>query len=357
MRETKITRRQVLRLGVGGGILAAAPFVHVTTPVMAEEPAPTIETTRRPFGRAIQAAIAVRESPSNNAKLVRRLKWNEVIAVKGQTISNTSPTTYNKTWYQTDDGFVYSAFIQPADNVTNKPVESVGDKGLWGEISVPVTDARGAPGNGYIGYRFYYGCVFHIIGVRADKDGVPWYQTDGYTGNGLFVRAEHMRVIPPDEFTPLSPAVALEAKRIDVDVTHQIATAYENDKAVFTARVATGATFRKADGSVSNFRTIPGEHRIFLKSASQHMIGGTVGDTDYYDLPGIGWTSYFTTSGIAFHGTYWHNDYGKPRSHGCVNMLPEDAKWVFRWTMPAVPYDLLQVRTAARSDGTLVKVF
>ena len=58
-----------------------------------------------------------------------------------------------------------------------------------------------------------------------------------------------------------------------------------------------------------------------------------------YDLPGVPWVSYINTWGIAFHGTYWHNDYGRPRSHGCINLTPEGAKWVYRWTMPHVPYD------------------
>jgi lipoprotein-anchoring transpeptidase ErfK/SrfK len=56
-----------------------------------------------------------------------------------------------------------------------------------------------------------------------------------------------------------------------------------------------------------------------------------------YDLPGVPWVSYFTSNGVAFHGTYWHNDFGVPHSHGCINLTPEDAKWVYRWTTPAVP--------------------
>ena len=58
-----------------------------------------------------------------------------------------------------------------------------------------------------------------------------------------------------------------------------------------------------------------------------------------YDLPGVPWVSYITGSGISFHGTYWHNDFGKPRSHGCINLSPEAARWIYRWTLPAVPFD------------------
>ena len=58
-----------------------------------------------------------------------------------------------------------------------------------------------------------------------------------------------------------------------------------------------------------------------------------------FDLPGVPWVLYITKSGISLHGTYWHNDFGRPRSHGCINLTPQAAKWLFRWTMPTVPID------------------
>jgi lipoprotein-anchoring transpeptidase ErfK/SrfK len=63
------------------------------------------------------------------------------------------------------------------------------------------------------------------------------------------------------------------------------------------------------------------------------------GNGNGFDLPGIPWVAYFYWSGVAFHGTYWHNDYGRPRSHGCINLTPQAAKWLFRWTTPTVPPD------------------
>ena len=351
------TRRTLLKLS--GGILAVAPFVRLPISIHANQPDPIITPARRPFGRAIQAKLAVREGPSVSARLVRRLKWNEVIEIKGQT-NGDGPTSYNPIWFWTTDGFVHSAYIQPSENMLNVTLPKVDPNGQWGELTVPASEARSKPDTeAHILHRYYYGCTFRINEGTADSSGAIWYRVnEGNGGANFFVHAEHVRPITPEEFAPLSPEVSLDSKRIVVDLKAQMVTAFEQDKPVFTARVATGAKFRLANGSYRNFGTTPGDHHISLKIAGQRMTGGAAGDQFYYDLPGISWVSYFTSSGIAFHGTYWHNDWGAPRSHGCVNMLPEDAKWIFRWSMPVVS-DTTRgfTRPTKRDEGSRVKVF
>jgi lipoprotein-anchoring transpeptidase ErfK/SrfK len=92
---------------------------------------------------------------------------------------------------------------------------------------------------------------------------------------------------------------------------------------------------------------------VLYQRHTQRMIGGS-GD-DRYDLPGIAFPVYFTWSGVAIHGTYWHNDYGRRHSHGCVNVTNEAAQWVFRWTDPPVPYDQHTLMSSP-SEGTRVVV-
>lgn len=59
-------------------------------------------------------------------------------------------------------------------------------------------------------------------------------------------------------------------------------------------------------------------------------------DLEAYILPGVPWVSFFEPeTGIAFHGTYWHQNFGVPMSHGCINMKTEEARWLYRWTTPA----------------------
>ncbi len=75
-----------------------------------------------------------------------------------------------------------------------------------------------------------------------------------------------------------------------------------------------------------------------------------------FDIPGIGWTTYFSPNGEAIHSTHWHNHFGIYGSHGCVNMRPEDAKWVWRWVEPAVAYDPGDLIIQGLNQSTTVEV-
>jgi lipoprotein-anchoring transpeptidase ErfK/SrfK len=87
--------------------------------------------------------------------------------------------------------------------------------------------------------------------------------------------------------------------------------------------------------------------------ASKHMGNGEVtADIDAYELPGVPWTTFFAPHGVALHGTYWHTNYGMMMSHGCVNLRPEESKWIFRWTTPVVQPDTWE----QTGYGTLVIV-
>jgi len=70
----------------------------------------------------------------------------------------------------------------------------------------------------------------------------------------------------------------------------------------------------------------------------RHMGNGNLtSDIEAYELPGVPWVCFFHITGVAIHGTYWHTDFGRPRSHGCVNVPTEDAQWIYRWSFPIAP--------------------
>jgi lipoprotein-anchoring transpeptidase ErfK/SrfK len=75
-----------------------------------------------------------------------------------------------------------------------------------------------------------------------------------------------------------------------------------------------------------------GIFHIYKKTPTRYMQGPIIGISEkYYDLPGVPWNLYFTEQGAIIHGAYWHNNFGKQWSSGCVNMLPEKAKELYMW--------------------------
>ena len=107
---------------------------------------------------------------------------------------------------------------------------------------------------------------------------------------------------------------------VDVNLTSQRLTAYEGDEAVFSTLVSSGTW---------NHPTVTGQFRIWLRYESQTMDGRLLG-YDYY-LENVPYVMYFYQD-YALHGTYWHNNFGTPMSHGCVNLPTADAGWLFNWT-------------------------
>jgi lipoprotein-anchoring transpeptidase ErfK/SrfK len=134
-----------------------------------------------------------------------------------------------------------------------------------------------------------------------------------------------------EELAPISQQVPNKNKRLVVQLEEQLVIAYENNIPVFTAPVSTGAIFR-----AGTYSTPKGSFLTYYKRPSRHMAAGDIAASGF-DLPGVPWVQYITKSGISFHGTFWHNDFGRPRSHGCINLSTFAAKWLYRWTIPEVP--------------------
>jgi hypothetical protein len=209
-------------------------------------------------------------------------------------------------------------------------------------VTLPFIESYWEPSKkGKHAYRFYFGSNHWVNQLTWDQKDRPWYRIyDDRIAKHYFAMAEGLRVIPLAELTPISAGVPAEAKRIEVSLAEQIMKCFEGNTVVFSARVSTGAKEGKKD-----FSTPAGAYTTFRKKGSRHMSAGNLASG--YDLPGVPWVSYITQEGISFHGTYWHNDFGTPRSHGCINMTPSGAKWLFRW-IPSGRAD----RSRRAVDGT-----
>ncbi len=128
--------------------------------------------------------------------------------------------------------------------------------------------------------------------------------------------AAPLPVLPTD--TPVSvvnPTGSGGERWIDVDLSNQKLVAYEGDTPVHWVTVSTG---------LPGTPTVTGQYRIYVKYPAQTMSG-----PGYY-LPDVPYVMYFY-QGYGIHGTYWHNNFGHPMSHGCVNAPTPDAQWLYNW--------------------------
>lgn len=122
------------------------------------------------------------------------------------------------------------------------------------------------------------------------------------------------------------PGVGPEERWVHVDLSEQVLVAYIGDRPVFTTLVSTG----KEPGM-----TPIGVHRLQSKHAATSMRDQPI-EEDAYSIEDVPWTQYFHNS-VALHGAFWHGGFGLVRSHGCVNLSPGDARWLFGFTEPHLP--------------------
>jgi hypothetical protein len=300
-------------------------------------------------GRVAEAKAIVYSKPSSDASQVKTYWKDMVLPIREATVGDGLPE-HNRIWYRIgSEGYTHSGAIQPVQTRLNPAVSDIPEGGTLAEVTVPYTDAHWGPGKNYpFAYRFYYQTTYWVTKQVQDNLTEAWYRiADDKWDLIFFAPAAHLRLIPKEELAPISPSLRPEEKRLEVRLGQQLVIAYERNQAVFMARAATGAEF-----SNGKFFTPAGQHKTFHKRASRHMAAGDLASNGY-DLPGVPWICYITESGVAFHGTYWHNDFGRPRSHGCINLTPAAAKWIYRWTQPVAPPD---VQDVYENYGTRVDV-
>ena len=165
--------------------------------------------------------------------------------------------------------------------------------------------------------------------------------------DGTLIPAYQTVVIKP--FRRLPAWSADDVKWIDVSIPKQTLVAYEGVTPVYATLVSTGI------GGTGDPRethaTVQGAFKIYEKHTTVTMDGRETSDS--FDLRDVPFVQYFN-EGYALHAAYWHDDFGRAHSHGCVNLAPRDAAWLFRWTDPRIPEGWHGV--IARSAGTIVYV-
>ncbi len=182
-----------------------------------------------------------------------------------------------------------------------------------------------------------------VTGRRLNALGSNWLETR----SGDWLRDERLVVAETPEHWP---AFATQGRSwLDVSISHQTLTAYEGTRPVYVTLVSTGAA------GLADHKTTTATKRGTFAIHTKHVTVGMDGEKpgEEFDLKDVPYVQYFT-EGYALHAAFWHDDFGRPRSHGCVNLAPIDARWLFHFTSPGVPQRWHGA--LSRRDGTIVEV-
>lgn len=186
--------------------------------------------------------------------------------------------------------------------------------------------------------------IVQLTGKSATVEGRGYFETS----EGWWLKDYDGSITRPG---PPPKALKAGEKWVDVNLSTQTVVAFEGDKPVFATAVSTG---RKDKDPSKDHRTVTGEFRIREKHISSTMDddGTSEGPYSIQDVP---WVMYFEKS-FALHGAFWHSRWGHEKSHGCVNMAPPDARWIFHWVGPSLPQGWHGVRGTDANPGTWVLV-
>lgn len=192
---------------------------------------------------------------------------------------------------------------------------------------------RSGPGPEYmVVARLRTGMVLKIAGTVPGTDGKQWYKIAQDASiryperitSDWYVQADAVQEFNDDGDHRIQKGDHFKTdKRIVVDLSEEMLYAYDGDTLFMQEPISTGLDFTP---------TPRGTFTVYAMTPSRYMQGPLPDVSDQvYDLPGVPWNLYFTQDGAVIHGAYWHDHFGHPWSHGCVNLSPEDAKKLYRW--------------------------
>jgi hypothetical protein len=179
-----------------------------------------------------------------------------------------------------------------------------------------------------------------ILETATNKDGKA---TAYRIGPEEWIDVKDVRVFEPVGRPPL---LVPNERWIDIDLDRQILVAFEGEVPVYATLVSSGA---------KETPTTTGLYRMWLKESEADM--RNLKAEDPYSVATVPWTQFFfPDEDLALHTAYWHDGFGKPKSHGCVNLAPRDARWLYYWSDPQVPPGWTMTAGVVESPGSVVRV-
>lgn len=254
--------------------------------------------------------------------------------------TSTATTTPSEISITVDDFLHDEEVVVLEDKTTVLPVEKV----LFDYVMVKNScgihfdgdclQARSGPGSEYKSLYQLRNDLVLKVGGKVERDGKTWYKIafdewlrypERLKGD-WYVSADYVDVLKDEGVKTVweDGKATTTNKSIVVDRSEQKLYAYEGETLFKELSISTGLQLTP---------TPRGVFSVFKKMPSRYMQGPLpdLADRQVYDLPGVPWNLYFTQGGAAIHGTYWHNSFGQPYSHGCVNLPPKEAKEIYDW--------------------------
>lgn len=280
-------------------------------------------------------------------------KWwrttNSLMAPFERIILHNSASKLHGIWF--DDAKEEGGDQAGAAAVTKKPTPDICKPGSKSQVAIvtfykakkyTVTSSRKAVTTGDSLARH---SVVKLTGESVSINGATYDETD----EGWWLKSsEAVKTNPGNPPKDLAPG----EKWIDVNIKAQTLVAFEGDKPVFATAISSGKEDK--DDREKNHKTPTGTWRIREKHIAATMDGDVASDGPY-SIEDVPWIMYFNGS-YALHGAFWHNNFGRTRSHGCVNLAPQDARALFNWTEPRMPDNWHGVWSTPERPGTRVVV-
>ena len=197
----------------------------------------------------------------------------------------------------------------------------------------PCVNMRSGPGTQYpVVLQLRTGMVLKVADTVTDTGGHEWYKIvqdadirypERITSE-WYVSADVVNLFYDDGDHRLAhPVNETSVKSILVDLSSEMLYAYDGNTLFMEEPISTGLELTP---------TAIGTFTVYKMTPSRYMQGPLPGVSDQvYDLPGVPWNLYFTQDGAVIHGAYWHDHFGEPWSHGCVNLSPDNAKKLYYW--------------------------
>ncbi len=272
-----------------------------------------------------RGGLRLRSGPDTDAEVIAVLPNNaEFIAAPGE----------HSTWVP---GYVdgYSGWVAADFLAAPDALPAVADPrwrlDVWQGIMLAETNVRAEPTTtsrtlGSVAWGEPIVVVDWVRGEPVSDNQITWAQLE----SGGFVYARNIARAAPIEPPPLPADALSEGRWIDVHLTQQLMVAYEGRTAVRTVVTTTG---------MPGWRTPPGFFRINHRVANETMESGSIGAEFFYVLKDVLFTQYFTDRGHALHYAWWKSEetIGRPGSHGCLNLLLDDAQFFWDWATIGTP--------------------